>query len=187
MITPPRHAITPRRHPADAAPPDAELVAAARLGRLLEVSSLDHRDPVLAERRDVLVLIGGCLLLLLLVKLYLRFSWLLPGSASVRLRRTYRALASRLHDLGYPRRYGETREEYRHRLSEERGLQTLEMNNLLLPAVYRAKSRLSISLADLQRTRRSDSQGLRAVRWWQKILAALNPASIFVLFSTRRW
>ena len=64
-------------------------------------------------------------ILLFMLKLYARFSWILPSSSATRIKRYYRAISSILIDLGYGRKFGETRSEYAIRLSESNSVTNL--------------------------------------------------------------
>ncbi|RMG41419.1 MAG: hypothetical protein D6719_08685, partial [Candidatus Dadabacteria bacterium] len=71
----------------------------------------------LPEPKHILLPVALIFLVIALIKLYLRLSWLIPAQPATVLKRSYRALMASLIDLGLPRKRGETRREYSKRIS----------------------------------------------------------------------
>jgi len=134
---------------------------------------------------DLIWPVAAVLLALLAIKLYLRFGWLLPGSADARLRRACIGIISTLRDLGYQRGQGETRSEFRHRLSRELGAPTLTLTEPLTVATYAPDGRTpEVSITSL---RQRDLAALAGLPRWRRIVGALNPASVFSALMRERW
>ena len=127
----------------------------------------------------ILILAAGFLLL----KTHLWFAWILPASNNLKLKRRYRALVARINDLGIGREEGETREEYRKRVSAALGLDLLGITSPLNLALYSNQPQAE----NLHKLYQSDIRTLSKISIVQKIKAALNPASIFRYISGAGW
>jgi hypothetical protein len=122
-------------------------------------------------------------LMLFILKLYARFSWILPASNAIRIRRYYRSISSILIDLGYGRKFGETRTEYAVRLSESSSVTNL------LPII---KSSLlakygSPETADLDEVKNNYHIVIKQLHESvvSRIISYLNPASSLLLVRGR--
>ena len=73
---------------------------------------------------------------LLLVKLYLRFSWMFHRGYNGRLRASFLAILGLLRDAGYERMIGETYAEYESRISSAIGMPCLLLRPALLAKIY---------------------------------------------------
>ncbi len=124
----------------------------------------------------------SCIAFLIAAKLLLRNGWRIAPTAALRLRLGYIALASYLHDIGWSRRYGETRSEFSQRCTPAA---LSEVTSLLLKKTY-GKDALpthhEINCAILSGERR-----LKQLSGWTKTRAALNPASLIRLFTGGNW
>lgn len=138
-------------------------------------------------RREVLIVLALIVLVLLSIKLYLRYSWLLPSSIPVHLKRSYRALCSYLYDLGYPRYFGETRSEYRRRIVSQLQLETLGCTDRLLRTIYASDGIDALSTREVGELRCKDFKALRKMPIWKRIWAALNPMSALSIVGGSRW
>jgi hypothetical protein len=82
--------------------------------------------------------------------------------------------------------FGETREEYRGRISKELGIKTLTSNTALLGARY-AKANTHIDAPLIDSLRNNDLQALHSLRKGLKFRALINPASVTRIFSNGGW
>ncbi len=133
---------------------------------------------------------GACLGLIvfsLVLKLYLHYGWLIPGTLCWQLRSAHVAIAARLLDLGYRRRYAETRREFRFRLEAELGVDLLSTAELLTVAAYCARTEDYVSHRLVRQALDLDFEALLTFPRWQRCLAFFNPASIFNVLVGRRW
>ena len=73
---------------------------------------------------------------LLLLKLYLRFSWMFHRGYNGRLRASFLAILGLLRDAGYERMIGETYAEYESRISSAIGMPCLLLRPALLAKIY---------------------------------------------------
>ncbi len=136
---------------------------------------------------DVLVTLGAFALSLILIKAYLLFSWMLPAAPGRQLRRGYRAIAARLHDLGFKRRIGETREEFRNRVSSSLGWPVLSLTTALNRANYAPAEAFNIDRRQLQELIRGDFQALRGLPLRRRISGLFNPSCIIAALGGSRW
>ncbi len=134
-----------------------------------------------------LLLAGAVLLcLLLFLKIFLLVSWLIPGSPETVLRRGYRALLAMLSDIGFERTFGETRSEYRARLSRDYSLDTLRSGELIVRSVFSSGENRVPEMETLFSTLVNDFDGLKKIPRWKRWLATLNPFSLRFLFGMDR-
>lgn len=138
-------------------------------------------------RRDVILALWFLILLLVGTKAYLRYGWALPGGAAFKLRRSYIALLSSLHDLGYRRGTGETREEFRARVAQELGIDALSIAPLHAAAAYAADGPDKIDVAQVANLRARGLESIDQIRSWRRALGLFNPRSIFAALSRTDW
>ena len=124
-------------------------------------------------------------LLAILVKVYLRLGWLLPGAPERTLVRAARATISSLHDLGLQRRRGETRHEFASRMKEVLGFEPFGLTPTLTDYTYAAESRLD--RATVETLHRRDRAALRQLPLGRRLLGALNPSSVVATLTGKRW
>jgi hypothetical protein len=117
------------------------------------------------------------LIILLVLKLYIRFSWILFKKENTRIIHLYRSIASILIDLGYSREYAETRNEYAYRLSNNFLDENLkELTSLMLKSKYSDTTKDDFNHAvDIYRNLR---KGLH-YSLYQSMISYFNPSSIF--------
>ncbi len=127
------------------------------------------------------------LLTIAIVKLYLRYGWILPGGAPFKLRRSYIALLSYLYDLGFRREYAETRLEYRHRIERSLGVSTLSLGDVYSKLLYASSDSALLDRAEVDASRGNDFDNLRSVNRWRRFFAALSPSSTFAALMGSRW
>lgn len=125
----------------------------------------------------------GILTLFILLKIWLRFSWLLPSSQAAKLRRAYRAMVSYCYDIGLTRHHGETRLEYRRRIAQELGAPLLKLTPDIVENKYGNSDLKGISISDALHVER---QHRRTLSVSKKILAFLSPIAVFSLLR-REW
>ncbi|MBX7144355.1 MAG: transglutaminase-like domain-containing protein [Oligoflexia bacterium] len=132
--------------------------------------------------------LAALLLLVLLgaLKVYLRLRWKLASQTNTRTRWAYTALSASLFDLGLRRQPGETRAEFKQRLIQELSLETLSLNTLQQKVAYSHTSNDSDGDA-ITKHMQADLQALQALPRWRRILANLNPASVFHYISGGSW
>ncbi len=145
-------------------------------------------EPGWAERFDPGLLLWVAVALLVVAiggKLYLRFGWLLPAEPGAVLRRSARATLSTLYDLGYRRRRGETRREFRDRLAAQLGGSPFDIIGPLTEYIYAPGG--IVSLERVRELHNHDRAVLRGTPWFRKTLAFLNPASVVATITGERW
>lgn len=133
--------------------------------------------------------LGGLAVVLFLVavKLYLRFSWWLPGSATWRIRRAYISMAARLVDLGVERQVGETRAEYAARLRSVARRDVLPLTEQISLLAYGPPGSVALDGEGVRAAVATHREGLRGFSWWRRVLGVLNPASIATALFGGRW
>lgn len=131
-------------------------------------------------------LLAVLLVLLVSAKLYLRLGWALTLSPNRRLRRSYTSLISKLMDLGYVRRNGETRSEFAERLRRELVLDGIALNKFLL-LHYSRNGIGNITRPEVDDIRRRDMGGLSNVGWLRKLRALLSVRCVLNMFQGRAW
>lgn len=141
----------------------------------------------LPEGRMIAILALALIALLVSIKAYLRFGWMLPGGPAFKLQRSYISLLSFLHDLGYRREFGETRAEFRKRLTRELGIRTLTIADPHQAFAYALDGDKRVPLDLINAARIEDFKRLTAVERWRRIIAALSPSSTFATILGARW
>ncbi|MDZ4784438.1 MAG: transglutaminase-like domain-containing protein, partial [bacterium] len=84
-----------------------------------------------------------CLLIisaLILIKLYLYYSWAFPSSVKTKAFRTLRAIRVKLSEVGFKRHPGETNHEFRMRLKEATKIDPLSVTDLINELKYSNKA-----------------------------------------------
>lgn len=111
--------------------------------------------------------------LLALTKVLIRYGWRIAPTPALALRWGYIAAASRLHDIGISRAYGETRSEFAarapHRMLEE-------ISALLLARAYDPSS--TVKRSDVQKAMHKALGEYRKIPHRTKLLSAANPSSV---------
>lgn len=122
------------------------------------------------------------IVLFVLIKLALRHGWRLTPTARSKARWGYISIASRLHDQGISREFGETRAQFAQRLPLGALTGISNITNLL---AYAANP--SISAEQVTQEITAAHEVLNKERVWRRILAALNPASTINLLGGGTW
>ncbi|MFM1846972.1 MAG: hypothetical protein RL417_446, partial [Pseudomonadota bacterium] len=148
--------------------------------RMEEPSWIEKFHPGIALGLAVLILF-----VVVSLKLFLRFGWLLPASPAATLRRCARATLSTLYDRGYRRQKGETRAEFRARLTAELGISPVEITTALTPFIYAPAA--PAHLAAIRELHRRDRTVLARTPWYSKVAGFLNPSSVIAALLGERW
>jgi hypothetical protein len=159
---------------------------------ILPESALDGEEGVATKKgglRETAWVIGGLAVLLLLslymVKIFLLFGYHLASHPKMRLKRAYRSLLIRLYDHGFVRRTGETRLQYSKRVNRSFGISTLTLTPTLNQLVYGAPCR--IQLNDFAEALNHDLKELNSIPLKRRLIAAMNPASVFAFLMRTPW
>ncbi len=121
------------------------------------------------------------LLLVLLIKCYLRYSWLLPANSRNKVIRGHRALRVYLRDLGLQRHSGETNLEFAKRISQRKALEINSTVSLLNKFKYsRPEAQPSLAASEAEASIWKDWDSFAHMPRWQRFLAFLNPRSLLV-------
>ncbi|NLF25339.1 MAG: hypothetical protein GX589_06740 [Deltaproteobacteria bacterium] len=141
----------------------------------------------LPQIKDLTLPFALLLTVLVVVKVYLLYSWRLPGGPEKRLKRAYRGWLVRLHDAGIRRGYGETRLEFDKRLHAIMGITLTPTTRVLNAANYSADSGEVIDIPELHSLASTSNQELKRLPWTKKVLSLINPASVFAQLGGGRW
>lgn len=133
--------------------------------------------------QKILLLPIFALVALMLVKLSLWYSWILPSSTDSKLKRLYRAIAARINDHGISRLEGETRVEYRKRASQSLGLDLLALTPPLNEVFY-SNSPSAVAAFELYN---QDIKQLSRLPLSKRLKALASPASILRYFARSGW
>lgn len=136
---------------------------------------------------DILTVLACILLLFLLFKAWLRMGWLLPGKPAFKLRRSYIAVVSILHDLGYRRQSAETRKEFLIRMSRELQIEIPRLFGPINMIKYADPASVQISTREIARLRSQDLEALRSFSRVKRICAFFNPASLMAAITGGGW
>ena len=123
---------------------------------------------------------------LIVLKLWIRYSWILPSSQATKVFRIYRSLYSVFIDLGEPRKTGETFTEYQSRLSVYMPGNPLQF---VTPVALEQKFKNTNGKASSQALHellQKERQTIRSLPRLQRVIAVLNPTSSLLLFR-RGW
>ncbi len=137
----------------------------------------------LPDTRYLILAPSVIFILIVLVKTYLIYGWMLPTSPPKKLKRIYRAILCRLHDIGIKRDEGETRQAFRKRVSKKMGLDLLQLTDLLNEATYSPKP---ISTEQIKKVTFT-SNVWKKVKRKQKFVAAFNISSVFSALFGGKW
>ncbi len=149
-------------------------------------SNVKPPDPLVTKGRASTVFVF-LILSILAAKLYIRYSWILPGTPARKLLRSYRSILSHLADVGIHRRMAETRSEFRTRIRAIYSLETLSLSDPLLEHAY-SRGRDAQTLKDEIAARFArDLSPFSQRSWWKRLISFLNPSSLAYLVMWRRW
>jgi hypothetical protein len=125
------------------------------------------------------------LCLVYLIKLFLLFGHILPARPRVKLIRAYRSILVRLYDHGFSRRLGETRLQFSSRVNHGLSINTLALTKMFNQMVY--SNRDLINERVVVSTLSSDLKELTFLDRRSRIIATINPASVFAFLVRTRW
>lgn len=141
------------------------------------------------DLRETAWIIAGFTALLVLatylVKVFLLYGYYLTSHPTLRLKRAYRSLLIRLYDHGFIRRTGETRLQYSKRVNRSFGISTLTLTPTLNKLVYGASS--GIQLNDFANTLNHDLKELNSIPLKRRLIASMNPTSVFAFLMRTPW
>lgn len=151
-----------------------------------------HSENNLEAAKYLSFLILAALAIIFLIKIYLHYSWILPSSYRTKLRRSYLAILTRLHDLGFRRDFGETRQEFKARLAQQFSLATLSLTELQQKSAYQLPSPTAVvdksaTLEKLALLRKNDLTVIRNLPLKKRILAIINPSSAMQFIFGPKW
>lgn len=159
---------------------------------ILPESALEGEEGLTTTKgdlRDTAWILGGLAALLALsvylIKLFLLYGYHLTSHPTLRLKRAYRSLLIRLYDHGFIRRTGETRLQYSKRVNRSFGISTLTLTPTLNRLVYGASSR--IELTDFANTLNHDLKQLSSIPLKRRLIASMNPTSVFAFLMRTPW
>lgn len=120
----------------------------------------------------------------IIVKLYLRYGYLLAPVGTHRTRLAYASAASSLADIGVYRQPGETRREFQSRVQKQTGIELQQVTNLFEHSIYPAKPR-EASRDQIDSAVGSFKQSYDGKKTkWLRIISILSPGSLTRWF---RW
>lgn len=137
--------------------------------------------------RYLLIPFAASLLLLLCLKLFLFFGWILPAKPARKLRRAYVAMLCRLHDAGIKRDEGETRTEFQQRISQITKLELLRLTEALQHHTYATQPAECFSLAEINKATKADMADWRKIPLLKRLWALFNPSSVYLFLSGGKW
>jgi protein-glutamine gamma-glutamyltransferase len=129
----------------------------------------------------------GILFILALIKLTLRYGWMIALNPKSRLIKSYISIASRLVDLGLARQNAETRTEYRNRLAQTLGFDVLPIAEKLTALTYSPNKTTYASTHEIDSLRNAGVKFLKTLPLAKKILCILNFSSLKSLFQRGSW
>lgn len=118
----------------------------------------------------------------ILLKLWFRFGYLLAPKNGLRVRLAYLAFSSAATDLGYGRRYGETRREWAHRLKRATGIDGSEVTLWNERRVY-GRAPEAVGKGEIRKALHTAVSGFNArLPVIRRFIAFFSPRSVL-----RRW
>lgn len=147
------------------------------------------KEPGLWQAPDLWLMLDVLLAAFLLgffAKLFLRYGWILAIKPERRLRLSYIAVVSTLQDLGLPRNFAETRNEFGHRAFSLSKPSPQELTKLLLQIAYANVPR-PLSNVAVDSARQADLAMIGKQSLSIRLLAFLNPASLLSLIGRGGW
>ncbi len=138
-----------------------------------EAGMTDPEEYWIPSRDQFVISLATLLALVALIKAHLRHGWRYAPTPALALRWGYIAAASRLHDIGISRAYGETRSEFSARVP---GKMLEDLSLLLLARAYNPRS--TINRSDVRRAMQRAIAEYQKLPYQKKLLAAANPSSV---------
>ncbi len=149
-----------------------------------EAGMVDPDEFWVPDTKYLSIVLYSIVAIFALLKLLLRFGWALPICPAAKLRWGYLALASRLHDLGISRSFGETRSEFAARIPY-RSLD--EITPLLRSAAYSKGRSEALSPGSVTTAISRGLSTLKGIPAWKRVMAIFNPASVVKFLGGRTW
>jgi transglutaminase-like putative cysteine protease len=136
----------------------------------IEAGNTDDKSLLtgMIDRTAAFWMLGLLILTWLGTKLFMRFGYLLVPSGKLQTRLAYLAFTSLMTDLGYRRKFGETRQEYCQRLIKLKQVDGSSITLFNEQTTY-AESKADISTRELSQAIRSavESYDQHSSRWWR--------------------
>ena len=133
----------------------------------------DPESSWIPKKSTAIVFVVGIFTLLVFVKLTLRHGWRLAPTPRGKARWGYISVASRLHDQGVVRAFGETRHQFSLRSPDGVLIPLAELVNVSVYAAHPTLNSTEVTRAIL-----IAHQQLKTEPLWRRLLTALNPSSI---------
>jgi hypothetical protein len=124
-------------------------------------------------------------LFFILIKIYLRYGWILRSSPEGKLSSSYLAVASILCDLGFKRLPGETRAEFKKRILSKMGAGNFSLTESLNFLNYSPV--FNVDSQSINNLRRNDLGSFKTLSFKSKLRSVLNPSSIIAFITGHRW
>jgi hypothetical protein len=133
----------------------------------------DPESSWIPKKSTAIVIVLGVFTLLVFVKITLRHGWRLASTPRGKARWGYISVASRLHDQGVVRAFGETRHQFALRSPDGVLIPLAELVNVSVYAAHPTLDSTEVTRAIL-----IAHQQLKTEPLWRRLLTALNPSSI---------
>jgi len=141
----------------------------------------------LPNSKQVIWFISLLILLFFAVKIYFRYSWVLPAKPEIQLKRRYRALLVILYDFGLKRNHSETRQEFRKRLQTELGLDLLSLTEPLEFCNYGSTEQIESAIRQMEAYFISDKASLKTLPTTKQLITLLDPRSTILCLGGKKW
>lgn len=159
---------------------------------ILPDSTLDNEKNVFEESPNwmpkpeyVYMLAIGLIILAVLVKLYVRYGWMLKTNPASKLKASYIAVYSILYDLGFRRQVGETREEFKKRMVSTLNMQSFTLTDSLNNTNY--SSVFNMNIEAIAKQRKQDVSALKNLTLKSKLRSLLSPSSVIAFVTGHKW
>ncbi len=149
-----------------------------------EAGMMDPDDIWTPDIKHITTALYAILAAFVVLKLLLMFGWIFAVKPATKLRWGYVALASRFHDLGISRSFGETRSEFSAR-TPNRALD--QVTSLLIHSTYGKNEVEKLSRENVASALSNGLSGLKSIPLWKRIVALVNPASVLKFLGGRTW
>lgn len=144
-------------------------------------NNIDKLVPVIRKAIPLIIFILFCIVVF--IKLFLFFGWIIFKKKSARLFWKHRSHLAWLYDAGFGRRFGETKNEYQKRLQLELSNDLLPLTDLIVKLQFK-ESFSEDNLADLDK---GVSQMKETLPLFTQVRANINPSSVFAYLRGSLW
>ena len=140
----------------------------------------DDNIPIFIPFGLIFKLILFSFILLYILKVYLRYSWLLKNDPRKRVYKSYITILSFLNDLGFIRSSGETRKEFFHKTSKELKVSEFGILKVLYFSIYNQTQTLTEDIQQIDQIRKNDLLKINNISRFQKLLSIISLKSVFL-------